>query len=247
MSARERHRRLAMALPAPPAGPVVDLGCGRGQTLLALRERFGPEVQLVGVDRDMPVLEERLTADPGVEAVAADLRGALPFATASVAAAVCHNTLECLPDKQAFLNEVARVLVPGGHLLLSHTDFDTLVFNARDRQLTRRLVHAFADTQEAWMDAADGMIGRKLVAISRGSAFELVQTLAWVCIDTDLADGELAATAIAGIAGALRRDHHDDLLARFHGWLEDLRSLARRGEFFFSVNDYAVVLRSPAP
>jgi SAM-dependent methyltransferase len=243
--ARERHRRLAMALPSPRAGPVVDLGCGSGETLLALRERFGPELELVGVERDMPALDERLAADARVRPVAADLRAALPFATGSVAAAVCHNTLECLPDKQAFLHEVARVLVAGGHLLLGHSDFDTIAFNASDRDLTRRLVHAFADTQEAWMDAADGMIGRKLVAIGRGSPFELVRTLGWVCIDTQPGGGGLADSAIAGIAGALRRDGHDELVERFDGWLDDLRALAARGEFFFSVNDYAVLLRSP--
>ena len=73
----------------------------------------------------------------------------------SFEAAACHNILECLPYKRAFLGELARVLTPGGHLLLGHTDFDTMVFNASDIELTRGLVHANADTQEAWMDASD--------------------------------------------------------------------------------------------
>jgi len=196
MSAGERHRNLAAALPVSGVRPIVDLGCGRGLTLQALRECLGPEARLVGVDRRPETLDEALAADANVEAVAAGMNEALPFPDGRFEAAICHNTLECLPDKQRFLAEVARVLRLGGHLLLGHTDFDTFVFNASDLELTRRLVHANADTQEAWMDASDGTIGRKLVAIARQSPFELADTLAWVTLDTAFAEGGAAQTAV---------------------------------------------------
>lgn len=137
------------------------------------------------------------------------------------------------------------MLVPGGHLLLSHTDFDTIVFNASDIALTRRLVHAFADTQEVWMDASDGMLGRKLVAVSRASPFTLVDILAWVCLETDFAPEGAAQVAVQGIVGAARRGGHEELVARLDAWIDDLRALADRGEFLYSVNDYAVVLHEP--
>jgi SAM-dependent methyltransferase len=246
MSFGEQHRNLARALPVSDSGTVVDLGCGSGATLRALRERHGAELGLVGVDREMPKLDERLASDPNVQTVAADLDRPLPFADASFDAAVCHNTLECLPDKGAFLDEVARVLRPGGHLLLGHTDFDTIVFNAGDIDLTRRLVHANADTQEAWMDASDGTIGRRLVAIARRSPLELVDAMAWVILDTSFADGGAGHSAARSIAAAVRRDRHDELAARLDAWIEDLLALAARGEFLFSINDYAVLLRKPA-
>ena len=242
----ERHLNLAEALPIHIRGPVVDLGCGSGPTLRALRERLGPEVKLVGVERYPPVLVKSLAADPKVHTVAADLNEPLPFADASFEAAVCQNTLECLPDKRAFLREVARVMVTGGHLLLGHTDFDTMVFNSSDIDLTRRLVHANADTQEAWMDASDGTIGRKLVAIARHSPFELARTFAWVEVHTSFEEDGAAHTAVRSIAGAVRRDRREELAQRLDEWVEDLRSLAGRGEFLFSVNDYAVLLRKPS-
>ncbi len=239
-----RHQILAAALPISGGGPVVDLGCGPGLTLLALRERLGPEVELVGVEKGLPALEPSLAADVKVRAVAADLREPLPFSDASFEAALCHNTLECLTDKQAFLREVARVLRPGGHLLLGHTDFETTVFNSSDLELTRRLVHANADTQEKWMDDSDGAIGRKLLGIGRHSPFELAETFAWVVLDTSFAEGGVAHSAVRSIAASVRRDHHDDLAARLDEWVDDLRALVGRGEFLFSVNDYAVLLRT---
>ena len=53
----ERHQRLAAALPQPALPRVADLGCGGGLTLAALRERLGPEVELIGVERREPELE----------------------------------------------------------------------------------------------------------------------------------------------------------------------------------------------
>jgi SAM-dependent methyltransferase len=245
MAFPERHRRLASALPEPRPPLVADLGCGDGRTLVALRDRFGPGLELVGVERREPQLDAALAADPNVRTIVANLNKPLPFEDASLGAAVCLDTLEALPSADAFLAEVARVLVPGGHLLLSHKDYDTMVFNSSDLGLTRRLVHAFADTQEDWMDSADGTIGRKLPAIARRSPFELVETLAWVELDTDFAADEPADHAVMGIAGAVRRDRHHELASRIEAWVDDLRVRAAHGDFLFSVNDYAVLLRRP--
>ena len=243
MPAPERHRRLAAALPAPPVPRIADLGCGEGRTLVALRERFGPGTELIGLERREPELEAALAGDRELTTVVADLNKPLPFEDASLGAAVCHNTLEALVSPDAFIAEVARVLVPGGHFLLSHSDRDTIVFNSSDIELTRRLVHGYADTQEAWMDSADGTIGRKLVAIARRSALELVAPMAWVEIDTEFTVGEIADLTVKGIAAALRRDAHHELASLMEAWVEDQRVRAARGEFLFSVNDYAVLLR----
>ena len=241
----ERHHRLAAALPAPALPRVTDLGCGGGLTLAALRERLGPELELVGVERREPELEASLAGDPRLTIVVADLNKPLPFEDASIGAAVCHNTLEALISVDAFLGEVARVLAPGGHFLLGHNDLDTIVFSSSELDLTRRLVHAFADSQQEWMDAADGTIGRKLPAIAGRVPLEHVETMAWVVLDTDLAAGEPADTAIRGITDAVRRDQHHDLASQLEAWIDDLRVRAARGEFLFSVNDYAVLLRKP--
>jgi SAM-dependent methyltransferase len=245
MVAPERHRRLAAALPEPDPRRIADFGSGTGGTLLALRERFGPDVELIAVERHEPQLDPALGSDPNLRTVVGDLNKRLPFDDASLGAAVCHNTLEALVSAEAFLAEVARVIVPGGHFLLGHTDLDTAVFNSAELDLTRALVHAFADTQEEWMDSADGTIGRKLVSIARRSEFELVEPLAWVEIDTEFTEGEIADRAVQRIKGAVRRDHRHDLASQLEAWIDDQRVRAAHGEFLFSVNDYAVLLRRP--
>lgn len=241
----ERHQRLAAALPTPALPRVADLGCGGGLTLAALRARLGPDVELIGVERREPELDASIAGDPRLTTLVADLNKPLPIEDASIGAAVCHNTLEALLSVDAFLGEVARVLAPGGHFLLGHNDLDTIVFSSSELDLTRRLVHAFADSQQEWMDKADGTIGRKLPSIAARAPLEHVETMAWVVLDTDLAAGEPADTAIRGITDAVRRDQHHDLASQLEAWVDDLRVRASRGEFVFSVNDYAVLLRKP--
>jgi SAM-dependent methyltransferase len=215
---------------------VVDLGCGDGQTLAAIGRRVDAASRLVGVDAKRSDL-----AVERAELVIADLDEPLPFPAASFDAAVCQNVLECLRDHEAFLAEVARILKPGGHLLLGHSDFDTLVFSATDIALTRRLVHRFCDTVQPWMTVAEGTVGRRLVALGRRSPLELVGSFAWVGHHTSLETGGPAHTAAVLVAECGRRDA--DLAPHVPGWFADLERQARDGEFFYSINDYAVLLR----
>jgi len=237
----QRHENLAAALPVPVGGTMVDLGCGRGPTLAAVARRLDPTAHLIGLDRRQPELVDGLATDRRVEILIADLDEPLPLPDASADAAVCFNVLECLLHKEAFLSEVVRVLVPGGHFLLGHADFDTIVFNTSDLSLTRQLVHAFADTTESWMETSDGTMGRKLVQYARRSSFEVVDVFAWVGVHTDLAAGGPARIAVRGIVESARQ--HTDLAGRVDAWVADLEDLERRGEFVYSINDYAVLLR----
>jgi SAM-dependent methyltransferase len=140
-----RHRWLAGLLGAGPGDLVADLGCGTGGTLAQVMPVLAGG-GAVGVDASRAALartaEALATERARLLLVQADLKDRLPFADAAFDRVVCHNVLECLPDPDALVVEAARVLRPGGRLVLGHSDFDTLVFASEDLELTRRLVRA---------------------------------------------------------------------------------------------------------
>lgn len=93
----------------------------------------------------------------------------LPFAGASFDLVVTIDTLECLTNKETLRDEVHRILKLDGHALTIHWDGDTQIYNVPNRALARKVVWAFSDWKQSWMDAADGQMGRHLWGLFEGS------------------------------------------------------------------------------
>jgi SAM-dependent methyltransferase len=93
-------------VPIPDSARVLDVGCGNGRYLTALRARG---IDAVGCDLSAGMV--RATSHPAV-AVADALR--LPFAGGSFDLVLAPHMLYHVPDRVAAGRELARVLAPGG-------------------------------------------------------------------------------------------------------------------------------------
>lgn len=152
-------KRRQVAHLAPRAGMrVLDLGCGRGEVLLACAQA-GAEVS--GIDyapAAVAISRDTLDEYPAAEVVAGDVT-ALPWPDASFDAVLSGDVIEHLvpADADAMLREAHRVLRPGGRLVL-HTAPNRL-FLAVTWPLARwPLIWAghrvTVDRLEHWVDAS---------------------------------------------------------------------------------------------
>ena len=106
---------LSGALPSLPIGPVRDLACGDGYLLSLMRSL---QRRLIGVDLSRGELAAaRVRLGPNMELVRARAVE-LPLATSSVAAITCHMALQLMDDTDSIIRELARVLRPGGELVV---------------------------------------------------------------------------------------------------------------------------------
>lgn len=109
-----------------PGDRVLDLGCGEGRH--AITAYLEDQVTVVGLDlsmTDLGTARSRFQEFENPEDVTRSLNFtcasglALPFADATFDKVICAEVLEHIPDYQAVLLEIKRVLKPGGQFAAS--------------------------------------------------------------------------------------------------------------------------------
>jgi len=134
---------------------ILDVGCGTGEYLEVLKERY-PSFIICGIDFELEPLRF-CRADHSAPLSQADATD-LPFASASFDMVVALDTLEHVRDDARALGELYRVSKPGGSVLLTVPAFPFLWGNVDDvghhfrryrrRELVRKLESAGFRVQE---------------------------------------------------------------------------------------------------
>lgn len=132
-----RHTSDALA---PHAGErILDLGCGTGVVLARLVARPGT-LRLTGVDASPEMLSRARMRLPDKVTLVQGAAERLPFANAVFDAIVTSSMLHHLADPDAALREAARVLAPGGRLIVTDWCRDYFVMRLLARRLhTKRM------------------------------------------------------------------------------------------------------------
>jgi len=139
---------------------VLDLGCGTGEITRRLADRY-PQAQLLGVDileSNLEIAQRASTAFAGRIEYSVGDAFALQFPDAYFDLVVCRHMSQAVPDFAHVLDEIGRVLKPGGWLHLLSEDYAML-----------RMPRGARDPDKFWVDTAlpylesigcDGRIGR---------------------------------------------------------------------------------------
>jgi SAM-dependent methyltransferase len=113
--------RVADAARVQPGQRVVDVACGTGVLARAIAERVGPGGSVVGLDINAGMLAVARRQAPQIEWWQGPAE-ALPFDSDSFDAVVSQFGLMFFGDRRAAVAEMARVVRPGGRLVVAVWD-----------------------------------------------------------------------------------------------------------------------------
>lgn len=196
---------------------IVDVGAGGG---LAVAELGGLGARAVGVDVDPEMVAAARGRWGGHYRVGSAVE--LPFGDGEVAGYRADKVLHAVERPLDALREARRVLMPGGRVVLVGQDWDAIVVDSGDPELTRRVVRAKADTIASPWAAR----GYRNMVLDVGFVEPVVEVHTMVFTD------EVAFPVVMGL-----------VTEGFEGWVAEQRERAAAGRFFVAVPMFLVAAR----
>jgi 2-polyprenyl-3-methyl-5-hydroxy-6-metoxy-1,4-benzoquinol methylase len=212
-----------------PGWAVLDVGCGFGLETerLARLATAGPPV--TGVDASAHLIAEarRRADDAGLTIdYRVGLAQQLPAADATFDHVRAERVLIYLDDVQPAVDEMRRVLKPGGSAAIIEPDFGTTTVNVADRDLAARVM-----AHEAATAVAQSWLPGPLLAMLRASGFSGVDLATRVVVFPQDLGGQYF-TSCGDNA------HRDGAIsdAELAAWRSEVDALAATGDLFGTID-----------
>jgi SAM-dependent methyltransferase len=176
-------RRRTYAL-LPAAGVIVDAGCGTGPAVAELGSRA------IGFDASAEMIAAGRRRFPEADLRVGDICD-LPLADGEVAGYRADKVLHQLAEPDRAVAEAARVLAPGGRIVLVGHDWEAVIIEADDAETTRRIMR----------DRAAAIASPRAARGYRSLLLDAGFTDVTVEVHTPVATGATAVALLTGLAG----------------------------------------------
>jgi SAM-dependent methyltransferase len=215
-----------------PGERVLDIGSGTGECARLLAEAVGDTGEAIGLDPN-----EGMRAEAGRRA-----RGArfvdgnaydLPFADGSLDAVTCERVFQHLTDPDRVAKEIARVLRPGGRVVITDIDWATAVIHPGDLDIVRAVTEAMRGgvTNPFAARRLPGQLVRAGLAVADIGSQAMLQSPAE------------ATGPLVKMLGRMAVDRGVIDADRCEKFLTELAAGAESGDFLMSVTMFAVLAR----
>jgi SAM-dependent methyltransferase len=218
---------------------VIDIGCGRGELLAYISGSMNSGSILVGIDEKEESVESARDSYPNIEFRCEKFIDHLGFEDNSFDIVMSVDALECIPNKAALLDELFRILRPGGKVVFAHWDWDTQTYNSDNKASIRKFVAAFSDWQQDWMEASDGLMGRRLWGLFEGSGKFKGKIASFTLIETEYHEGKYGFDRLHDLSGLVGTGGIEP--AEYEMICSEMQSLSDQNQYFYSVNSYIYV------
>jgi ubiquinone/menaquinone biosynthesis C-methylase UbiE len=218
-----------------PGDSILDVGCGCGDDLRKLASLVAPNGRAVGVDISKSMVDEarrrNVGDEPPLEFEVGDASN-LRWDSNVFDACRADRVFQHLPDPRRALNEMIRVLKPGGRISVADRDWGMIALDSCDPVTTGLIL------KRACSGIRNGWIGRQLWKLFQETRVINVEVRA-KCINLrsfEVADSLLDLRLVLEHAVA------ENLLSRLTAtqWIHDLLDRDAEGHFFATLTLYIV-------
>lgn len=219
---------------------ALDLGCGPGFLLRELALAVGSAGSVVGMDSSDAMLATAAQRCAGLDNVR--LEGAdavsLPADSAVFDLACVLQVYAFVRELDVALLELARVVKPGGRVVILDTDFSGIVWESGNRERMRKILAAY-DRHVAWPDLPR-ILPRRLHAT--GFRLERCEAVPMLTLNYH------PNTYVFGLARLIHRFVTQQAgipVEEADAWLAELDVLQREQAFLFALNRFVFTAARP--
>jgi ubiquinone/menaquinone biosynthesis C-methylase UbiE len=215
-----------------PGMRVLDLGCGTGADAFEIADLVSPGGSVTGVDSSESLIGEavRRVASRGLPVTfqVGDAR-ALQFPNDYFDAVRTERMLMHLPDPSRALAEMARVLRPGGRMVVLDFDWENQFCDSPYKDTTRKIALSFCDGMK------NGWIGRCLPRLFHEVGLTDVSvSLHAITVTYDFLQLLLGGHVARAVANGILSEAEADL------WWTDLARANAEGRFLYGMTAFIV-------
>lgn len=217
---------------------VLEVGCGTGDDVRTIARRVGPDGRVLGIDTSALTVAEAARRSEGRNLPVAFRVGdafALDLPGRSVDRCRAERLLmHANGDPTVIVGELMRVLRPQGRLVVFDFDWDTLVIDGAERELTRRIVRSYSD------GVRNGWVGRALPRLLRDAGVSNLTVIPHAIeVPFDFFGWVLSGHLDAAIAAGTFTP--EEMI----GWWDELDAAHERGRFFAAILGFVVAGTKP--
>jgi SAM-dependent methyltransferase len=224
------------------AASVLDIGCGTGvaSRTIAKRSDFSGKVTGIDLSPYLIAAAEQLVNDEDLEGKVEFRVGdthSLEIPDGAFSAVVAHTLVSHVDDPIGVLNELARVVAPGGNVAIFDGDYASISFSHEDPDKAK-------EYNDAIMKAVitNPTVLRQMPRLLRNAGLELVNSFSYVLADIGKADFWLSALEslrrLVPATGLFSQEEMD-------AWVDGRLVESEDGTFFGASTYYTYIARRP--
>ncbi len=232
--------KYAAQLSLPESALALDIGCGTGATtrFLAQRDNFSGKAYAVDQSPDFIEVAKRFAQSENIadriEFSVGDAHQ-LEFSDSMFDVVIAHTVISHVTEPQTVIQEMARVVKPGGTLVIFDGDYSSLTFAYPEQELGHKMNKALAQAT-----FNNTIIMQEIPRMLPG--FNLEISKAWGDAIVEIGRGSYFKSFIEAYAPYVK---HAGLISAnlVDDWLSNQLDFIDKGHFFASCNYYTYLLK----